>query len=177
MKKQLPEKVDLKPIEAAISLPPAPVILLGAGEKEHNVTTIGMFNLFSMQPVLLGVGIKTSRFSFKLLEETPDFSVNIPGKNLINEVIACGEKSGSKMNKFEQVGLTPVPGKRIKSPSVGECLMNIECRRKDILEIGDHIWYLGEIVHTDVVTDYDKGDALLFWGGEYRAAGPVIKEI
>ncbi len=177
MKKQLPEKIDMGPIEAVLNLPPAPVILLGTGEKEHNVTTMGMFNFFSMQPVLLGVGIKTSRFSFKLLEETPDFSVNIPGKNLVNEVIACGEKSGSKMNKFEEIGLTPVPGKRIKSPSIGECLMNIECKRRDILEIGDHIWYLGEIVHTDIVSDYNREDALLFWDGEFRTAGPVIKSI
>lgn len=164
------------PIEAVMSLPPAPVVLIGAGEKEQNVTTIGMFGLFSMQPVLLGVGVKTSRNLYKLLEENPDFSVNIPSKNMVDQVIKCGQRSGSKVNKFKDVGLTPVPGKRIKSPSIAECLINIECKRRDIMEIGDHHWYLGEVVHTDIVENYDRSDALLYWDGEYRTVGKVINK-
>lgn len=167
-------KVDLNPTLAAMSLPPQPVVLLAVGEKEQNVTTVGMFNVFSMQPVTLGVGIKVSRFSYKLLEETPDFSVNIPGKDLLLTVIKAGEKSGSTINKFVDLGLTPVPGKRIKSPVIKECLINIECRKKDVIEVGDHVWFLGEVVHTDIVENYDKSDALLYWDGEFRTAGDVI---
>jgi len=175
--KNLHDKVDMGPIEAVMSLPPAPIMLIGAGEKEHNVTTIGMFNLFSMQPVLLGIGVKSSRTLFKLLDAPPDFSVNVPSKDMVDQVIQCGEKSGSRINKFEDVGLTPVPGKRIKSPSVGECIMNIECKRKEVIEIGDHHWFLGEVVHTDLLEDYDRGNALQYWDGEYRTVGKIIKKV
>jgi len=62
-------------IEAVMQLPPAPVMLLAVGEKEQNVTTIGMFNVFSVDPTIVGIGIRSSRYSYKLLEETDDFSL------------------------------------------------------------------------------------------------------
>ena len=170
-------KVDLNPTLAAMSLPPQPVVLLAVGEREKNVTTVGMFNVFSMQPVTLGVGIKVSRFSYKLLEETPDFSVNIPGKDMIQTVIRAGEMSGAKINKFSDLGLTPVPGKRIRSPVIKECLINIECQKKDVIEVGDHVWFLGEVVHTDIVENYNKKDALMYWDGEFRTSSDVIGTI
>ncbi len=170
-------KIDLNPTLAAMSLPPQPVVLLAVGEREKNITTVGMFNVFSMHPVTLGVGIKVSRFSYKLLEETPDFSVNIPGKDMIQTVIRAGEISGSKINKFSDLGLTPVPGKRIRSPVIKECLTNIECQKKDVIEVGDHVWFLGEVVHTDIVENYDKKDALMYWDGEFRTSSDVIATI
>ncbi len=43
-------KLDMGTIEAVMQLPPAPVMLLAVGEKEQNITTIGMFNVFSVDP-------------------------------------------------------------------------------------------------------------------------------
>ena len=91
-------KLNLGAIEAVMQLPPAPVMLLAVGEDEPNVTTIGMFNVFSVDPTIVGIGIKSSRFSYKLLEESNDFSLNVPGKDLLEQVIKCGKHSGSRMN-------------------------------------------------------------------------------
>jgi flavin reductase (DIM6/NTAB) family NADH-FMN oxidoreductase RutF len=172
-------KLDMGAIEAVMQLPPAPVMLLAVGEKEHNVTTIGMFNVFSVDPTIIGIGIKASRFSYKLLEETEDFSLNVPGKDILAQVIKCGQQSGSKMNKFSEVGLTPQPGKRIKSPSIVECPLNIEVKKLEQIDRADwdHIWYMGKVVHTDVAKNYDRTNALIYWDGEFRTPSPVIKRI
>jgi flavin reductase (DIM6/NTAB) family NADH-FMN oxidoreductase RutF len=161
-------------------LPPAPVVLVAVGDKEgkeKNIISVGMFNLFSQKPPLIGIAVLTSRQSYRLLEECPDFSINVPGKDLIDQVITCGTKSGKSVDKFKETGLTAVPGMKIKSPKIEECLINIEVKKRESFEKGDHTWYVGEIVHTDVTKDYDRSNALLFWDGEFSTSGKVLRRL
>lgn len=44
------DKVELDHMGAAMSLPPAPVVLVGVGDKEKNIITVGMFKVFSVRP-------------------------------------------------------------------------------------------------------------------------------
>ena len=167
------DKVDLDHMGSVMALPPAPVVLVGVADKdwkEKNIVTVGMFNVFSVRPPVIGIAVTTSRYSYKLLEENDEFTVNIPGKELMDKVIACGEKSGANVDKFELTGLTPVKGKRTKAPRIAECLINIELKKTRSFEVGDHTWYLGEIKHTDIVENYDRSQALLYWDGEYWSA-------
>lgn len=174
------EKIDTDNMSSVQLLPPAPVVLVAVGDKEgkeRNIISVGMFNLFSQKPPLIGIAVLTSRQSYKLLEEGPDFSINIPSKGMIDQVILCGTKSGKNMDKFKETGLTAIPGKRIKSPKIEECLINIEVKKRESFEKGDHTWYIGEIVHTDVTKDYDRSNALLFWDGEFSTSSKVLKKL
>jgi flavin reductase (DIM6/NTAB) family NADH-FMN oxidoreductase RutF len=96
---------------------------------------------------------------------------------MIDHVLLCGTKSGRSVDKFKEAGLTAVPGKRIKSPKIEECLINIEVKKKESFEKGDHTWYIGEIVHTDVVKGYDRSNALLYWDGEFSTSGKILRKI
>jgi flavin reductase (DIM6/NTAB) family NADH-FMN oxidoreductase RutF len=172
------DKIDLSFQQAMLALPPAPIVLVAVGgEEEMNVATVGMFNVFSLYPIRIGVGVMTSRYSYKLLKQNKDFSINIPGKEMMDKVEAVGRSSGAKVNKFEEFDLTPVKGKRIGSPMIKECLLNIECKKVDDFEVGDHTWFIAEIVHADANTDYDRSQALLYWDGEYRMAGEPINVV
>ena len=174
------DKIDTDNMSTVQQLPPAPVVLVAVGDKEgkeRNIISVGMFNIFSLKPPLIGIAVLTSRQSFKLLEECPDFSINIPGKDMIDQVILCGTKSGRGVDKFKEANLTAVPGKRIKSPKIEECLMNIEVKKRESFEKGDHTWYIGEIVHTDITKDYDRSNALLFWDGEFSTSSKVLKKM
>jgi flavin reductase (DIM6/NTAB) family NADH-FMN oxidoreductase RutF len=166
------DKVDLDHMGSVMSLPPAPVVLVGIEDEEgkRNIITVGMFNVFSIRPPVIGIGVTTARQSYKFLEENDEFTVNIPGKELLEQVIICGERSGADTDKFELTGLTAVKGKRTKAPRIAECLINIELKKIRSFEVGDHTWYLGDIKHTDIVTAYDRSKALLYWDGEYWTA-------
>lgn len=174
-----PEKLDRGALPALMSLPPFPVFLLVVGEKDPDVSTIGLFNVFSVDKPRVGVAVKSSRWTYKLLEETPDFTLNIPGKDLVDKVIKIGEVSGSKMNKFAEVGLTPKPGTRTRSPTIQECPLNLEVEKQEIIDRSDwdHIWVIGKIVHCDIHPDYDRGNMLLYWDGEFRTASKVIRKM
>lgn len=173
-------KIETDKMASVQLFPPAPVVLVAVGDKdgmERNIITVGMFNLFSLKPPLVGIAVLTSRQTYKLLEECPDFSVNIPGKDMIDQVILCGTKSGKNTDKFKEAHLTAIPGRRIKSPKIEECLVNIEVKKKRSFEEGDHTWYVGEIVHTDVTKDYDRSNALLFWDGEFSTSSKVLRQL
>lgn len=187
-----PEKIDLDVFDAIAHLPSAPVVLVASGDREENwnVTTIGMFNVFSLFPVVVGIGVKTSRNIYRLLADSEDFTINIPQAELLDEVQKCGTEGGRSKNKFVEAGLTPVKGKRVSAPIVKECWLNIECKKlksdskrsvhtvqMDEFEVGDHTWFLGQIVHTDVWTNYDRSKSLLFWNGEYRLADRLLKSV
>jgi flavin reductase (DIM6/NTAB) family NADH-FMN oxidoreductase RutF len=189
-----PEKIDLDIFDSIAHLPPAPVVLVASGGKEEdwNVTTIGMFNVFSLFPVVVGIGVRTSNNIYRLIAETEDFTVNVPSIDLLSAVEKCGSERGVQKNKFKEAGLTPIKGLRVKSPVIKECWMNIECRllgsmkSKDFsdkvnqvfngeVDIGDHTWFFAEIMHTDVWTTYDRARSLLYWDGEYRVADKLVK--
>jgi len=172
-------KLDRGAMAAVMSLPPSPVFLLAVGEKEQNVSTVQMFNVFSVDPTIVGIAIKSSRHSYKLLEETGDFTLNVPGKEMVDKVIKCGFASGSKLNKFSDIGLTAEPGKRVRSPSIAECPLNMEVKVQEVNDRADwdHIWYIGKVVHTDVSPDYDRSNALIYWDGEFRTPGAVLTKV
>ena len=65
------DKIDTDNMSSVQLLPAAPVVLVAVGDKEgkeRNIITVGMFNLFSQKPPLIGIAVLTSRQSYKLLE-------------------------------------------------------------------------------------------------------------
>lgn len=109
------------------------------------------------------VFIRPSRYTFNLIEETEDFSVNVFDDKYKEIVNWCGSVSGREYDKFKKTKLTPLKSKYINSPIVEESKISFECKvigkldvkpemiDKDIKErmykSGDyHRVYLGKIL-------------------------------
>jgi flavin reductase (DIM6/NTAB) family NADH-FMN oxidoreductase RutF len=147
-----------------------PGLLLVSGTMEHhNVMTIG----WGFPGILWGrpffiVAVRPSRYTYQLLEKTSEFTVNVPKEGMEDVVSYCGTVSGRDHDKFKEKGLTPLPGKRIRTPIIKECVVNYECKvayktrviKEDLpasvisacYPVGDfHTLYFGEIltVHAD----------------------------
>lgn len=106
------------------------VLLLGQGKSgKPNVMTIGWgsWGIIWKRPVFT-VLVRPSRYTYPMLEETGEFSVNVlpPGKEEIAKF--CGSNSGRSVDKFAAQGLTPISGRVISIPIVQECIINVECR-------------------------------------------------
>jgi flavin reductase (DIM6/NTAB) family NADH-FMN oxidoreductase RutF len=169
------EKVEMNPVKGIRTFPAFPVVLAVVGEEEQNIITIALVHVFSFNPPLVGIGVSPCRYSHELFHRSPDFSINIPSKELVEETIFCGERSGKELDKFEETGLTAVPGKKIGTPTIGECLVNLECRKVQTIDTGDHTWFIGEIVCAQTVEAYDRERALIYWAGEFRTIGEIIR--
>ena len=68
---------------------------------ENNIMTIGwgLIGVLFRKPTFI-VAVRKSRYSYKLLNETGVFTVNVPGEGMAEAVDFCGTKSGRDYDKF-----------------------------------------------------------------------------
>jgi flavin reductase (DIM6/NTAB) family NADH-FMN oxidoreductase RutF len=162
MKSRVPVKDGLG------KLPIRPVYLVSCEHSgKKNIISVGMFAYFSGKPTLVGVGIAPSRFSYELIRKSGAYVVNVADEGLADAVRVCGENSGRDVEKFKLAKLTAVPASMVQAPLIEESPLSIECKVVQIIETGDHIWFIGEVLATHVRDGYDWKDGLLFkWVGE-----------
>ncbi len=105
-------------------------LLLVSGQLEKaNVMTIGWGLIGTLwgKPFFM-VAVRPSRHTFRFIEETGDFTVNVPKKGMEEIVDYCGSVSGRDHDKFKEKGLTLVASKNVRSPTIAECVVNYECK-------------------------------------------------
>ena len=86
-----------------------------------------------------------------LKEPAGAFTVSVPSDAHVRESDHVGIVSGRDADKFETTGLTAVASEKVDAPYVGEAPFVLECRVKQVVEIGLHTQFIGEIV--DVKAD------------------------
>jgi len=174
-------KVVKKPFAA---LRPVPVVLVSCGHGEQaNIITIAWTGILCSNPPHIGIGVRPDRHSYKLIQETEEFVVNIPGEDLLDEVEYCGFTSGRDVDKFAARGLTPAPGSAVQTPIIAECPINIECRLTHTLSLGTHDLFIGQVVAVQIGqevldergrVDNDKLKPILFTGDAYWGLGEFL---
>ena len=74
------------------------------------------------------IAVTPLRYSWRFLEDLPEFVVGVPDDGLAEATALCGVASGRETDKFEAAGLTPVSSVQVRPPSILECPINVECR-------------------------------------------------
>jgi flavin reductase (DIM6/NTAB) family NADH-FMN oxidoreductase RutF len=146
------DKIKLGPETLLI---PLPVVLLTAqleGEKA-NIITLSWVGICSSTPPMIGVGIRESRFSHRLVLESGQFVINIPNEKHVREADLCGNTSGRTKDKFAETGFTPLPADKVSAPLIKECPINLECVVRHTLKLGSHDYFIAEIVETHIDSD------------------------
>ena len=77
---------------------------------------------------MFAVLVRPSRYSYKLLEENGDFTVNVMPESMKDVVMYCGTESGRDVDKFAEKDLTAVAGLEASVPIIAESLIAYECR-------------------------------------------------
>lgn len=151
MIKKKVKKITLGPRTALV---PTPVVLLSCIGKDGkaNLVTLAWAGVCCSEPPVIGVAIRSrNRWSHHLVLETGEFVVNIPSEKIVREVDFCGTVSGKDHDKFKETGLTPIPAAKVSPPLVKQCPVNMECKVIQVIKLGSHDLFLGEVleVHVD----------------------------
>jgi flavin reductase (DIM6/NTAB) family NADH-FMN oxidoreductase RutF len=117
-------------------------------EGKPNILTVSWGGILRTYPPLVGIGIQKIRFSHKLIKMTKEFVINMPSEELLWAVDICGWVSGEEEDKFKKTGLTPIPSRIVKVPSIKECPVNLECKVKDVIDMDPYDFFIGEVVST-----------------------------
>ena len=133
---------------------PVPVVMVTCGIEKPNIITLAWVGTVSSDPPMVGIAVRKERHSHRLIEESGEFVVNIPGDELLEATDHCGQVSGRDTDKFAATGLTPEPASEVKAPLIAECHVNMECKVREKLELGAHDLFLGEVVAVHVDEEY-----------------------
>lgn len=108
-----------------------PGILLTSGTLENpNTMTIGwgMIGVEWGKPVFVAL-VRESRFTREILDQTGDFTVNIPWGEVDPQILGyCGTKSGRDVDKFAELDLTAVAASRVSAPAIAQLPLTLECK-------------------------------------------------
>ena len=75
------------------------------------------------------VYVRDCRATYELIENAGEFTVSIPLEaDLRREIQFCGTKSLRDHDKFKELGMTAVPGRKRATPIVGEAELHYECK-------------------------------------------------
>ena len=105
-------------------------------------------------PAMVSISVRKERYSYQILKETEEFVINLVTSELAFAADYCGVKSGRDVDKFREMKLTPVPSSHIGAPGILQSPVNIECRVKQVIPLGSHDLFLGQVLGVTVDSDY-----------------------
>jgi len=174
-------KISKKP---GTHLYPVPASLITCGPVDRpNIITLAWVGTLCSEPPIVGISIRPSRYSHKLVKDSGEFAVNVPTVEIARAVDWCGTVSGHSTDKFKAMQLTPVPTQVIHTVGIQECPLTLECQVTQSLTLGSHELFLGKIVAVQAdeaildargELDLSKARALAYGGHSYWALGDFI---
>ena len=165
---------------------PLPAVLVSCGDKEGhvNMMTAAWTGTICSDPPMVYVSIRKERHSHSMIQETGEYVINLTTEDLAWATDFCGVRSGKNMDKFEEMHLTAGEAKCVKAPIVQEAPICIECKVKEIIELGSHDMFIAEVVNVqaddrflDPETgkfDLEKAHLLVYAHGGYYGLGEKI---
>lgn len=137
---------------------PSPVVLVTSVDEagKPNIITLAWVGTINSEPPMIGISIRPERYSHACVKGSKEFVVNLPTEEIVRKVDACGVLSGKVTDKFSSMGLKPVPAEKVKPPLIDECPVQMECQVKQIIPLGSHDLFLGQIVALHVKEEIQK---------------------
>ncbi len=164
---------------------PIPAVMVSCqreGEKPNIITVAWAGNVCS-SPAMLSISVRKERYSYDILKETGEFVVNLTNRKLAAATDWCGVRSGKDYDKFKEMHLTPQESRFVSAPGIAESPVNIECKVRNILELGSHDMFVAEVLGVTVDEklldnkgkfDLRAADLISYSHGEYFTLGEKI---
>ena len=164
---------------------PVPAVMVSCGREgeKPNIITLAWVGNVCSDPVMLTISVRKNRYSYDIIKETGEFVVNLTNRELARACDWCGVKSGRDFDKYKEMGLTPSKSETVKAPGIAESPVSIECKVKDIVELGTHDMFVAEVTAVTVDDKYmdesgkfdlDAADLIAYSHGEYFTLGEKL---
>lgn len=163
---------------------PLPAVLVSCGTMEKsNIITVAWTGIINTNPAMVYISVRPSRYSYKLIKEQGEFVINLTNKELAKATDWCGVRSGSKFDKFKEMKLHKEKANFVKCPMIKESPVSVECKVKEIKELGSHHMFIAEVLAINSDDKYinDKGafdiskcNLIAYSNGHYYQMGKKI---
>jgi len=139
-------------------------VLLAATKKSgrSNVMTIGWGTVgIIWRKKVFMVLVRPSRYTYEFIEDSREFTVNVPTPEIKDWLAFCGSHSGRDMDKFAACQMATSPGQRVQSITIDACPLVYECK----------VVYHTDLIPANLAPDiipnaYPRGDFHRLYFGE-----------
>ena len=164
---------------------PLPVVMVSLADRDGrpNIITLAWVGTVCTNPPMVSISVRPERYSYPILKETGEFVINLTTKELAFATDYCGVKSGRDVDKFKEMGLTPIPASEVKAPMIKESPVNIECKVRQILPLGSHDMFLADVVAVHADEKYmdekhkfhlEHAEPIIYSHGSYFGCGELL---
>ncbi len=167
---------------------PVPAVLIVTRDEagRDNVMTAAWAGTVCSDPVMVSVSVRKERHTHAALTQTGEFVMCLTTEKMAKVTDYVGVRSGRDMDKFSLPGdlhLTRFPSRIVRAPGIEESPVCLECRVRQVLELGSHDMFVAEVVSTDIDDRYldekgkfclSKAGLLAYSHGEYYGLGRLL---
>ena len=179
------EYVSMNP---STMLNPTPVVLVSCAQKDNpeirDLVTVAWAGTVNSDPPMVSVSLRKERYSHGLISGSGEFVVNLVDEALAKATDFCGVRSGRDLDKAKELGLTLLKADGMETaPRVDGAPVSLSCKVKQVLELGSHDMFLGEITAVSVRKDLldengalhlEKAGLVAYSHGLYHKLGEVM---
>lgn len=162
---------------------PAVMVSVTDGKGNDNIITVAWTGTICTNPPMVYISVRPERFSYNMIRSTGEFVINLTTEKLARATDFCGVRSGRDVDKFKETSLTREKADIVSAPMIKESPVSIECRVREIKELGSHHMFIADVVavHADErymdennKFDLNKANPLVYSHGEYLGTGKQI---
>ncbi|HHE38801.1 MAG TPA: flavin reductase family protein [Candidatus Cloacimonetes bacterium] len=113
-----------------------------------NLITLEWYMRTSIKPPMLAISIGHTRYSYECLQNFRYFNLCFPSREMNNETLLCGTKSGRDTDKLQVTKLEWFKGRLAQLPIIKDAVANFECEVVTQVRSGDHTIFVGEVKHS-----------------------------
>lgn len=126
---------------------PATLITCGNSPDNWNMITVAWVGTICSDPAMCYISVRPERYSHHLICENMEFTINLTTSKMSEATDWAGVRSGRDYNKWDETGLTPIPGEKVASPSIEQSPLSIECRVKQMISLGSHDMFIADVLN------------------------------
>lgn len=163
---------------------PIPAVMVSCGTMEKsNIITVAWTGIINTDPAMCYISVRPTRHSYEMIKKTGEFVINLTTKDLAYATDWCGVKTGAKVDKFKEMKLTKEKANFVNCPMIKESPVSVECKVKEIRELGSHHMFVAEIlginadekyINENGAFDISKCDLIAYSNGNYYSLGKKI---
>ena len=167
---------------------PTPAVLVSCADPKcpdkPDMVTVAWAGTVNSEPPMVSVSLRKDRWSHGLIAASGEFVVNLADEKMAHALDFCGVRSGRDTDKARETGLSYMPAEGMKTaPAVAGAPLNLCCRVRQMLELGSHDMFIGEVAAVMVRKDLldlegrlhmEKAGLIAYSHGLYQRLGDVI---
>ena len=126
---------------------PNPVLIVGSYDQNGtaNIMTAAWGGICCSKPPCATVSLRKATYSYACIQHHRAYTISIPSVDFAKEADYAGIYSGKNKDKFNALGLTAIKSEFVNAPYVKEFPLVLECEVVEVLELGLHTQFVGEI--------------------------------